>query len=169
MGRGYNDSFHSSSLKVASSVSKIKLKQLGAELKRIDSKIYHVTFKVNDISLEYYYNINESGKFFLERMEPHYKNFRVFTEENDAIRAIYEDVEYFRNASKSHNFNKFLEMSIEMEKLHDAYADMFLHHNVPEEALVKIDDYIAKVKARIADLNETTEEIKLDCSIDGKC
>ncbi len=169
MGRGYNSSFNSSSLKVTSRVNKIKLSQLGAEVQRIDSKIYHVTFKVNDISLQYFYNINESGKFFLERMKPYYKNFRVFTEENDAIKAIYEDVEYFRNASNSHNFNKFLEMSVEMEKLHDAYADMFLHHNVPEEALVKIEDYIVKIKQRIIDLNNTTEEIKLNCDINGNC
>ncbi len=168
MGRGYNNSFNSSSLKVTSSVNKIKLKQLGAELQRIDSKIYHVTFKVNDIKLEYFYNINESGKFFLERMKPYYKNFRVFTDENDAIRAIYEDVEYFRNASKSHNFGKFLEMSVEMEKLHDAYAEMFLHHNVPEDSLVRIETHILEAKQRINELNSTTEEIKLDCSLENE-
>ncbi len=166
MARGYGKSANSSSLRITSSVNKIKLKQLGGEVKSIDSKIYHVTFNVNDINLQYYYNINESGKFFLERMKPYYKNFRVFTEENDAIRAIYEDLEYFKNASNSHNFNKFLEMSVEMEKLHDAYADMFLHHNVPEEALQHIEKYIVKARERVSELNNTTEEIKLDCSME---
>ncbi len=166
MARGYGKSINSSNLRITSSVNKIKLKQLGAKVTSVDSKIYHLSFKVRDFDLEYFYNINESGKFFLERMRPYYKNFRVFTEENDAIRAIYEDVEYFKNASNSHNFCRFIDMSLEMERLHDAYAEMFLHHNVPEEDLVKIQDQIAKVQERIRELDTTTEEIKLDCSMD---
>ncbi len=169
MARGYGKSINASNLRVTSTVNKIKLKQLGAKVNSIESKIYHVTFNVGNFDLQYYYNINESGKFFLERMKPYYKNFKVFTEENEAIRAIYEDVEYFKNASKSHNFSKFIDMSRELEKLHDAYAEMFLHHNIPEDDLNKIETHIEEVRARIDELNESTEEIKIDCSIDENC
>lgn len=163
--RMYEDSINSSNLRITSSVNKIKLKQLGATVKKIESKIYHVTFTLGNVNLEYYYNINESGKFFLERMEPYYKNFNVFTEENDAIRAIYQDVEYIKNAIKSNNFNKFLELSVEIERLHDAYAEMFLKHNVPNKDLADVEDYLCKIRHRIVELNETTEEIKVKFDI----
>lgn len=166
MGRGYKTSINTSGLRITSNVNKIKLRQLGAEVKSIQSKIYRVTFMVNDTKLEYYYNINESGKFFLERMAPYYKNFQVFTEENSAIKAIYEDVEHFRNASKSNNFYKFIDLSIELEKLHDAYADMFLHHNVPEQDMQRIGELLDKVKAKVNELNTTTKELIVESNID---
>ncbi len=166
MGRGYKNAVDKSNMRITSSVNKIKLKHLGADVRRIDSKIYHAIFEVEGTKLEYYYNINESGKFFLERMVPYYKNFNVFSEENDAIKAIYEDVEYFKNAVKSHNYKKFLGMSIEIERLHDAYAEMFLHHNIPQNELDEIEKHFKAVRDKIDTLNKTTKEIKLDVKID---
>ncbi len=166
MGRGYKNAVDKSNMRITSSVNKIKLKHLGADVKRIDSKIYHATFDVAGTKLEYYYNINESGKFFLERMAPYYKNFNVFSEENEAIKAIYEDVEYFKNATKSHNYKKFLEMSIESERIHDAYAEMFLHHNIPQNELDELEKHFKAIRDKIDTLNKTTKEIKLDVKID---
>ncbi len=168
MGRGYGNTISKSSMRITSSVNKIKLKHLGADVKRIESKIYHATFDVEGTKLEYYYNINESGKFFLERMAPYYKNFSVFTEENEAIKAIYEDVQYFKNAVKSHNYKKFLDMSIEMGRIHQAYADMFLHHNVSQEDLEDIRKNLLAVRSKVDMLNKTTKEIKLDIDIDNE-
>ncbi len=166
MGRGYKNAVNKSSMRITSSVNKIKLKHLGADVKRIESKIYHATFNVEGTKLEYYYNINESGKFFLERMSPFYKNFSVFSEENLAIRAIYEDVEYFRNATKSHNYSKFLDMSIEFGRVNAAYADMFLHHNIPQSELDEIEEHLKIVRDKVEMLNKTTKEIKIDVEID---
>ncbi len=166
MGRGLAKNIDKSSMRITSSVNKIKLKHLGADVKRIESKIYHATFIVEGTKLEYYYNINESGKFFLERMAPYYKNFNVFSDENDAIKAIYEDVEYFKNATKSHNYIKFLDMSIEMGRIGEAYADMFLHHNIPENELEEIRKHLMIIRDKIDVLNKTTKEIKLDVRID---
>ncbi len=157
-----NSSIGRSNLRVTSSVNKIKLKQIGATVKRIESKIYHATFKVGDTELVYFYNINEDGKFFLERMKPFYRNFKVYTDENEAIKAIYEDVQYFKNAEKSHNYNKFVELSQALERLNAAYSELFLHHNVPEEELKEIEAQIAVVQNRVAELDKTTEEIKID-------
>ncbi len=149
-------------LRVTSSVNKLKLNQMGAKLKRINSKIYHVSFVIGDTRLEYFYNINEDGKFFLERMKPYYKNFKVKTDENEAIEEIYRDVQYFKNATNSHNYEKFLNMSIEMGKVHDAYAEMFLHHNIPEQALKEIEEHLIAVKRKVEELNKTTQEIKIE-------
>ncbi len=168
MARGYQSAVDKSSMRITSSVNKIKLKHLGADVKRIESKIYHATFDVEGTKLEYYYNINESGKFFLERMEPYYKNFKVFSVENDAIKAIYEDVQYFKNAAKSHNYEKFLAMSIEMGRVQEAYADMFLHHNVPQEELDEIRKCLIVVRDKVDLLNKTTKEIKLDVKIEDE-
>lgn len=167
MGRGYKNSINSSSLRITSSVNKIKLKQLGAKVESVQSKIYHVTFMVEETKLEYYYNINESGKFFLERMTPFYKDFGVFTEENYAIKAIYEDVEYFKNAVNSKNYQRFVELSREIEKIHDDYSYLFLHHNIPADSLDRLEEHVKAVKERVAKYTKTAEEIKIDCDIEN--
>lgn len=166
MGRGYKNSINGSSLRITSSVNKIKLKQLGAKVESLQSKIYHVTFKINDTNLEYYYNINESGKFFLERMQPFHRDFGVFTEENHAIRAIYEDVEYFKNAVNSKNYNKFIELSHEIEGIRNDYSYLFLHHNIPTDSIVRLEENIKKIRVKVDEYAKSAEEIKIESSID---
>lgn len=162
MGSRSNSNINKSSFKVISNVNKIKLTQLGAKVTKIESKIYHVKVNAGKTELEYFYNINESGKFFLERMKPFYRNFKVYTEENDAIRAIYEDIKYFENAEKSSNYPKFLEISKEIERLRHEYSEIFLHHNISEETLNKLEEYIKHAKIKVKEMEEKSEEIKID-------
>ncbi|MCK5762601.1 MAG: hypothetical protein KAH05_00635 [Clostridiales bacterium] len=49
-------------------VNTMKLKQLGAKIETINSKMSYVRFDIDGVKLEYVYN--NKGKYFLERTKP---------------------------------------------------------------------------------------------------
>ena len=49
----------------------IKLQQLGAKVNVISSTLCYVDFSLGDLELQYAYNVNYKGNYFLERIKPY--------------------------------------------------------------------------------------------------
>lgn len=122
----------------------MKLQQMGGKIEVINSKLCYVSFDVGGFELQYVYNINKKGNYFLERIKPYPLPLKEFEKEDDVVKIIGIDVDQFRNAIRSHNANDFVDTGRLLTSVLKQFEDLYLYYNVPKE-----------------DIDEMTEEIKL--------
>jgi hypothetical protein len=113
----------------------MKLVQLGGTVTQINGKLCYVQFNIGGIEIEYVYNLNNKGKFFLERIKPYPLPVKVFEEESGVVDIIDIDLEQFRVAALSHNMPKFIKMGQLIHNTAKRYEDLFLYYNVPESTI----------------------------------
>ena len=70
----------------------MKLTQMGANVKQVSGKLCYVSFDLGYMTLEYVYNINAKGKYFLERIKPYPLPIKAYDNEDDVIDIIEIDV-----------------------------------------------------------------------------
>ncbi|GAB6107588.1 hypothetical protein JCM19376_15440 [Fusibacter bizertensis] len=131
----------------------IKLRQMGAEVYVINSKMCFVVFLIGTTEIAYVYNINKKGRYFLERIKPYPVALREFDKEEDVINIIEIDLEQFKNATHSHNIDSFIEINKNFNKSLRKFEDLFLYYNVPKETADAI-------KSRLTDIDEIIEAAK---------
>lgn len=131
----------------------MRLRQMGAEVQVINSKMCFVVFQLEEFDVAYCYNVNKKGKYFLERIKPYPLALRVFEKEQDVIDIIEIDLDQFKNAVKSHNIEAFIEINQKLNQTLLKFEDLFLYYNVPTEEtdiimrrLLQIDEEISKTK-----------------------
>lgn len=132
----------------------MKLQQMGAKVHVISSKMCYVKFDLSGFQVEYAYNINKHGNYFLERIAPYPLPLREFDREDAVIDIIEIDLEQFKNAIKSHNIDSFININRKLTQTIKRFEDLFLYYNVPAEEndiifkkLSEIDEEIEKTKA----------------------
>lgn len=132
----------------------MKLVQMGAKVQVINSKMCYVKFDLSGFKVEYAYNINKHGNYFLERIAPYPLPLREFDREEAVIDIISIDLEQFKNAIKSHNIEDFININRKLTQTIKRFEDLFLYYNVPTEEnelifnkLKEIDDEIELVKS----------------------
>lgn len=116
----------------------LKLRQMGADIQVINSKMCFVEFKVGKYDIAYCYNVNAKGRYFLERIKPYPLALREFDTEEDVITIIEIDLEQFKNASQSHNIDRFVDINKKLNLILRKFEDLFLYYNVPRETLEAI-------------------------------
>ncbi len=133
----------------------MKLTQMGATVKQVNGKLCYVSFDLGYITLEYAYNINAKGKYFLERIKPYPLPIKAYDKEDDVIDIIEIDVEQFRNAVNSSHVNEFISISNKLHETIKKFEDLFLYYNVSAERVEqlfsdveKINDTIIETKAK---------------------
>lgn len=123
----------------------IKLRQMGADVYVINSKMCFVIFMIGKYEIAYVYNINNKGRYFLERVKPYPLALREFEKEDDVIDIIEIDLEQFKNASNSHNIDAFIEINKDFNLSLRRFEDLFLYYNVPRESVEQIRDHLEKI------------------------
>lgn len=123
----------------------IKLRQMGADVYVINSKMCFVIFMVGKHEIAYVYNINNKGRYFLERIKPYPLALREFEREDDVIDIIEIDLEQFKNASNSHNIDAFIEINRDFNMSLRRFEDLFLYYNVPTESVNEIKEHLEKI------------------------
>ncbi len=123
----------------------IKLRQMGADVYVINSKMCFVIFMVGKHEIAYVYNINNKGRYFLERIKPYPLALREFEKEDDVIDIIEIDLEQFKNASNSHNIDAFIEINRDFNMSLRRFEDLFLYYNVPTESVNEIRGHLEKI------------------------
>jgi len=131
----------------------MRLRQMGADVQVINSKMCFVVFQVGEIEVAYCYNVNKKGRYFLERTKPYPLALREFEKEQDVIDVIEIDLEQFRNASKSHNIEGFIAINRKMHQMLRKFEDLFLYYNVPSEE-------VDIIKARLEEINQEIDKTK---------
>lgn len=116
----------------------MKLRQMGAKIKTINSKMCYVKFDISGFEVAYVYNINKDGNYFLERTKPYPLAIREFYDEEEVIEIIEIDLEQFRNAIKSHNIQSFIDINRRLHQSIKKFEDLFLYYNISVEECDKI-------------------------------
>lgn len=141
------------------SVNTMKLEQEGGIVKIIESKTCYVKFMVDGVKLSYVYNINKDGKFFLERISPYPLPVREFDLEGMVVDLILFDVEQFRNASKSKNMKRFIDMSQQIANTIKSFEYLFLYYNVDKEDLEAMQKKLDELRDMIKLTGEKAKRI----------
>lgn len=137
----------------------MRLRQMGADVKVINSKMCFVIFSLSEFEVAYCYNVNKKGKYFLERIKPYPLALREFEKEQDVIDIIEIDLEQFKNASQSHNIDEFIEINNRLNTSLRKFEDLFLYYNVPKEEMDIILDSLKQIDAEIDKTKETAERL----------
>lgn len=140
----------------------IKLQQIGAKVQIINSTLCYVRFNLEGLDLEYVYNVNYKGNYFLERIKPYPLVIEEFDTEHDLVKLIEQDVNKFRNAMKSRHVERFISIAKQISKTFSAFEDTFLNYNIPTEKVDKIYKKILALEFEIDMIREIAKSIELN-------
>jgi len=136
-----------------------KLRQMGADVYVLNSKMCYVLFMVGKHEISYVYNINTKGRYFLERIKPYPLALREFESEADVIEIMLIDLEQFKNASQSHNIDVFIDINKRFNLSLRKFEDLFLYFNVPKETAEHIQAELDRIDALIVETRQTAERL----------
>ena len=142
----------------------MKLQQLGAKVNVINSTLCYVNFDISGFVLQYVYNVNRKGNYFLQRTKPYPLAIQEFDSEKDLVELIKEDVDKFRNALKCHHIDSFITIAREISLTLKSYEDAYLNYNIPSEKVEKIYKKIQALELEIEIIKENA--VSLD---DAQC
>ena len=140
----------------------MKLKQMGADVTVINSKLCYIAFDLSGFKVSYVYNVNKKNKYFLERIKPYPLPLREFDNEDDVIDIINIDLDQFRNAIKSHNIESFITIARKLNAVFHKFEDLFLYYNLPEDETKRLYDEILEMEKDIERIKEDSERICYD-------
>jgi hypothetical protein len=137
----------------------MKLVQMGGKVTQITSKLCYVKFEIDGIEIEYVYNINSKGQFFLERIKPYPLPVKPYEDESKIIEIIDIDLEQFRQAAKSHNMPKFIKLGQQFHETAKRFEDLFLYYNVPDMTVEEMMTVLAQVNKTIDDCKNNAKRL----------
>ena len=136
----------------------ILLRQIGAsQITKVKGYLYFIKFKIDDLDINYTYNINHKNQYFLQRIEPYPLPKGVFDNEIEIVSFIHKDLEKFKKAKKIENFNKFLELNNQISNLTNKIENLFLNCNICN---LCVDDLEKSLNV----LNHQIEECRKNCN-----
>lgn len=137
----------------------MKLVQMGAKVEQISSKMCYVKFNVNDVEVEYVYNINTKNQYFLERIKPYPLALKTLDTEDRVVKLIGIDLEQFKNAVTSSNINCFIEVGNDLNNAMKKFEDLFLYYNVSKEECELIHQKVEAVIEEVYHAKSTSERV----------
>lgn len=137
----------------------VNLRQAGAsKIVEASSAMYLVEFNlIDDLTISYIYNITHKEKYYLQRIKPYPISQGKFADEQEIVAYITKDVNKFRNATLSSNFQAFLHVTKTVSTLTDRMEELFLNHNVDGTDLMILND---KIDTLISTIDEIHKEVK---------
>ncbi len=136
----------------------IKLQQLGAKIQVINSTMCYVNFELDGLTLQYVYNMNRRGNYFLERTKPYPLAIAEFTSENDLVKLIKSDLQKFKNALKLPHIEKYITIAKLISTTFTSFEDTFLNYDIPDEKVDKIYKKILALNMEIDVIQELAKE-----------
>lgn len=113
----------------------MRLRQMGGKVNQVNGKMCYVSFDIGGLAVEYVYNLNSKGKYFLERIKPYPMPVKVYEDESKIVEIIDIDLEQFRSAVQSHNMETFVALGNKFNETAKRFEDLFLYYNVPADVL----------------------------------
>ncbi len=136
-----------------------QLREIGAEVMSVQGVMFFVRFDLEGFKIVYLYRINTYNDYYLERIKPYPSPGGTFKTEEQVVDMINIDVEQFRNAMNSKNFDLFIQIITKLCNAVRKFEDLFLYYNVSREELESIKkevdnieeviDYAAKHDKRV--------------------
>lgn len=135
------------------------LKQLGAEVVSIHGLQCFIKFMIDGIEVSYAYNINKKDKYYLQRIKPYHMSAGVFDNVTDVVDSIKTDVEQFKNAVKSGNFEDFLKLNSNIIEAARNFENLFLNYNVDKKYIEEFMNDINTFKMKVSKCVEESERV----------
>lgn len=140
-------------------IQTMKLRQMGAKIKTINSKMCYVKFDLSGFEVAYVYNINKTGNYFLERVKPYPLAIKEFYDEEEVIKIIEIDLDQFKNAIKSHNIQSFIDINRRLHQSIKKFEDLFLYYNIPQEECDRLIALLDDIDKELIETKETSQRI----------
>ena len=137
----------------------IKLQQLGAKVQVITSTMCYVNFELDGIVLQYVYNMNKRGNYFLERTKPYPLAIAEFDSETDVVKLIKSDLQKFKNALKSPHIDRYITIAKQISSTFSTFEDTFLNYNIPDEKVEKIYKKILALELEIEVIRDIAKQL----------
>lgn len=138
----------------------MKLREMGAKIQSVNSKMCYVKFEESGIEIEYAYSVNTHGKYYLERIKPYPLPLREFTREEKLIEIIEIDLDQFRNAIRTlNNIAPYINASKAFHHTFQRFEDLYLYYLVPDETLQAVHDKLGEIDALIKSTVGTAKRI----------
>lgn len=137
----------------------MKLQQMGGKVNMINSKLCYVDFDISGFKLQYVYNINKKGNYFVERIKPYPLALKEFESENDVIDIISIDLEQFKNAIKSHHSSEFVDTGRKLVDVLKKFEDLYLYYNISSENISGLMEKLTELENHIKDVKDGSERL----------
>ncbi len=137
----------------------MRLKQLGANVEIINSKLCYVKFVINGMKVSYVYNINKKNEYFLERIKPYPLPVASFENEEDIVNLIKVDIEQFKNVTNSKNVNDFINFTKDLEFTVNKFEDLVLYYNVSKEDMDILKESLNDLNRKIRETKKHSERL----------
>lgn len=137
----------------------MKLRQMGADVEVINSKLCYVKFEINDIKVAYVYNINKKDEYFLERIKPYPLPLKAFANEESVVETISIDIEQFKNLTASNNINEFIEFLQQMKLAINKFEDLILYYNVSSDDINEFQSILTSLNKKIDHSKDQSERL----------
>lgn len=151
----FNDTFHDDMINIV-------LRQAGAD--SIQTHLAHinlVSFQIApDVKVAYVYEIKENGEIYLERTSPYPMLMGRMYDENALIEMVKNDVESFRNAYNSRNYDTYLQLVKSHLRFQWAAEDLFMNHNVDGDDLDDLHSAYERLHQLLDEVKGRSEKIK---------
>lgn len=140
----------------------IKLQQMGAKVNVINSTLCYVNFDISGFILQYVYNINHKGNYFLERTRPYPLAMQELDSEKGIVDLIKIDVEKFKNALKCHHIDSFINIARRINYTFESFEDTFLNYNIPAEKVESMYEKIRVLESELEDIRNTAKKLEFN-------
>ena len=138
------------------------LNQLGEDVKIVQGIMCYVSIEINGIPVEYVYQINNAGNYFLQRLAPYPMVAGNFISKDEVLNLIKHDINQFKNASNSSAFRDFIEINKNLTRLARQFEDLYLYYNVPHETLRSMNESLKTLDNLIKECKVTSKRVYLD-------
>ncbi|WP_432663949.1 hypothetical protein R9X47_25560 [Wukongibacter baidiensis] len=136
-----------------------ELRELGAKVISIQGIMFYVKFKIKDTKISYMYHVKTDNTYYLERIKPYFMCIGDYQSEEDVIDIIKIDLEQFKNAMNSKNFNEFIDVDKSITKLVRYFEDLYLYYNVSKDDLGTIKDEVGVIIDKIMEIKGRSERV----------
>jgi len=129
-----------------------EIKNLGGRVVDTEGIMFLVKFSFDTYKITYAYHINDDGTYYLERIHPYFLNIGNYKTEEDIVDVIRVDIEQFKNAMNSTNFDQFIGIDHHLSQLVRLFEDLYLYYNISKEDLDTLDSNVDGILDAIKDI-----------------
>ncbi len=140
-------------------ICKDELKAMGANMLDIQGIMYYVKFNLEGHPISYMYHLKEDNTFYMERIKPYTMPLGDYDNEEDIVDVIRIDIDQFRNAMHSKNFERFITIDDHISTLVRLFEDLFLYYNIDKQDLDQLDGRVNAVLETILTIMEKSNRV----------
>jgi len=123
-------------------ICKDEFKKMGGKVIDIQGMMFIVDFNLSQYNISYVYYLNEDNTFLLDRIKPYFLSIGYYENEEEIVDIIRSDIDQFKNAMNSTNFDQFVEIDNHLAKLVRLFEDLYLYYNIDKSDIIKLDESV---------------------------